>query len=177
MRFVPTELVDAYLIETEPVWDERGFFERTWCRDEFAANGLDAAWVQSSTSFNPRKGTLRGLHYQAEPFPETKLIRCTRGSAFDVIVDLRPHSSTVNKWASFELTAQAHRALYVPPGFAHGFQTLADDTEINYLISEVYHPELSRGIRWDDSMLAIRWPPCEERLISPRDLTLPGLSG
>ena len=140
MQFIPTDFAGAYLIETEPNWDERGFFERTWCRDEFAANGLDVSWVQEGVSFNPRKGTLRGLHYQAEPFPEAKLVRCTKGAAFDVIADLRPQSSTVNKWASFELTAQVHRALYVPPGFAHGFHTLEDDTEIHYLISEFYRP-------------------------------------
>src|SRR5205823_1346915 len=124
---------------------ERGFFARCWCRQEFAAHGIIADWVQSNVSFNRRAGTLRGMHYQAEPFGEDKLVRCTLGAAYDVVVDLRPGSPTFARWAAAELSAASRRMLYVPRGFAHGFQTLADDTELHYLMSEFYRPECARG--------------------------------
>ena len=176
MRFHPTPLRGAYLIEPEPHADERGCFARTWCHDEFAAAGLSAAWVQCNASHNRLAGTLRGLHYQAEPRPEVKLVRCTRGAAFDVIADVRPGSPTYGCWFAAELTAENRRALYVPAGFAHGFQTLCDDTELFYQMSERYDPALARGVRWDDPGLAIRWPDAAVRIISPRDEALPRLA-
>jgi dTDP-4-dehydrorhamnose 3,5-epimerase len=177
MRFEPLELTGAFVIEVEPHVDERGLFTRTWSADEFAERGLDIAWAESSTSFNERAGTLRGLHYQAEPYAEVKLVRCTRGAVFDVIVDLRSQSPTFGRWVGVELTASNRRSVHVPAGFAHGFQTLEDDTELCYLISERYRPELARGIRWDDPRLAITWPSCEQRIISERDRALPTLDG
>jgi dTDP-4-dehydrorhamnose 3,5-epimerase len=175
MRFEPLELSGAFIVDVDPHTDDRGLFARTWSADEFAARGLVTEWVESSTSYNRVTGTLRGLHFQAEPHPEVKLVRCTRGAAFDVIVDLRTSSPTYLRWVGVELTADNRRALYVPADFAHGFQTLADDTEINYQTSARYHPELARGVRWDDSRLDVRWPPCERRVISNRDRQLPSL--
>jgi dTDP-4-dehydrorhamnose 3,5-epimerase len=175
MRFHPTPLPGALLIEPERVQDERGFFARSWCREEFAAHGIRCEWVQCNVSYTCRRGTLRGLHYQAAPHAEAKLVRCTRGAAFDVIVDLRPRSPAFGRWAAFELSCENQRLVFVPPGFAHGFQTLADDTELFYHMSEFYYPELARGVRWDDPRLAIAWPACERRIISPRDLSLPEL--
>ena len=158
MIFTPTELSGVFIIEPEPKTDERGMFARTWCRQDFTERGLDAIWVQSSLSFNPLRGTLRGLHYQALPYPETKLIRCTQGALYDVVVDLRPGSPTYGRHAAVELSAENRRQLYVPGGLAHGFQTLSDDTEVLYLISEYYRPELARGVRWNDPAFGIRWP-------------------
>jgi dTDP-4-dehydrorhamnose 3,5-epimerase len=175
MRFLKTRLEGAMLIVPERHEDERGFFARTWCREEFASHGLRTDWVQFNVSFNRRRGTLRGLHYQAEPHPECKLVRCTRGAVWDVIVDLRPDSPTCTDWVAVELTADNRNMLYIPQGFAHGFQTLTDDTELFYQMSEFYHPELARGVRWDDPVLAIGWPWCPERIISPRDLAFPVL--
>ncbi len=175
MRFVPTKLAGAFVIEPEPRADERGLFARTWCRDEFAAHGLTTSWVQCNVSFNHRTGTLRGMHYQADPHPEVKLVRCTRGAAYDVIADLRPGSPTYRQWVAVELTADNRRAVYVPGGFAHGFQTLADETELFYQMSEFYHPESARGVRWDDPALGIEWPPCAGRVISERDRSFPDL--
>src|SRR5262249_37299850 len=145
------------------------------CLDEFADHGLNTTWVQCNVSYNRRAGTLRGLHYQADPRPEIKLVRCTRGAAFDVIADVRPASPTYGRWFAAELTAENRRALYVPAGFAHGFQTLSDDAELFYQMSERYHPELARGVRWDDRALGVAWPDCAARVISPRDQALPGL--
>jgi dTDP-4-dehydrorhamnose 3,5-epimerase len=173
MRFLPAGLPGAFLIEPERLPDGRGYFARTWCRREFAVAGIDCDWVQCNTSFNPRRGTLRGLHYQAPPWEEDKLVRCTRGAAWDVLVDLRPDSPTYLRWAAFELSAANGRALFVPRGLAHGFQTLADDTELFYQMSAYYHPEAARGLRWDDSALGIPWPACPERFISPRDQAFP----
>src|SRR5215813_12043353 len=138
MIFTATQLNDAWLIELEPRKDERGFFARTWCREELAAQGLDAEIAQESLSYNRHCGTLRGLHFQRSPHEETKIVRCTHGAIFDVVVDLRPHSSSYLRWQGFELTARSRRALYVPKGFAHGFQTLTDDAEIAYQISAFY---------------------------------------
>jgi dTDP-4-dehydrorhamnose 3,5-epimerase len=175
MRFVPTNLAGALVVETEPREDERGLFARAYCRDEFAARGLVTAWAQCNLSFNRRKGTLRGMHWQADPHPEVKLVRCTRGAAYDVIVDLRPDSPTYRQWVGVELTADNRKAVYIPAGFAHGFQTLADDTELFYQMSEFYHPESARGARWDDPALGIQWPACEHRVIAPRDFAFPDL--
>ena len=169
MRFVPLELADAYLIELEPHSDGRGFFARTWCRDEFAAHGLDPSIAQCSTSRNERAGTLRGMHFQRPPHAETKLVRCTRGAIFDVIVDLRPESSTHAAWFGAELTEERGNAMYVPEGFAHGFQTLTDDAEVLYMISKPYAPDAAGGVRWDDRAFGIEWPAAAERTISERD--------
>jgi dTDP-4-dehydrorhamnose 3,5-epimerase len=175
MRLAPLELRGAYVVEVEPHVDDRGLFARTWSLDEFAEHGLGATWVECSTSFNVRAGTVRGLHFQDEPRREVKLVRCVRGAAFDVVVDLRPDSSTYRGWVGVEITADNRRGIYVPEGFAHGFQTLVDGTELTYQISERYDPELARGVRWDDPAIGVEWPECADRVISERDLALPSL--
>jgi len=162
--------MDAYTIELEPTVDERGFFARTWCAQEFKLRGLNPNLAQCSVSFNRQKGTLRGLHYQNEPYPEAKLVRCCSGSIYDVILDLRPTSPSYREWFAVELTAANRKMVYVPQGFAHGFQTLADETEVFYQISESYRPELAGGVRWDDPQFAIKWPVLEP-IISKRDRT------
>ncbi len=172
MIFQPTKLAGVFEIRLERKSDERGFFARTWCKDEFAAHGLNANLVQSSISFNAKPGTLRGMHYQAAPFAETKVVRCTQGALYDVVVDLRPDSPTFKKWISAELTAENRDALYIPRGCAHGFLTLASDTEILYLMSQVYDAESSRGVRWNDPAFAIDWP-VEVQVIAERDRTYP----
>jgi dTDP-4-dehydrorhamnose 3,5-epimerase len=176
MRFVELSLPGTIVVEPELRQDERGFFARTWCREAFAARGLATSWAQCSTSYNRRRGTLRGLHYQAEPCPETKLVRCTAGAVFDVVVDLRPESPAFGRWAAVELSADNRRQLYIPAGLAHGFQTLTDDAEVFYQISAAYRPDLQRGVRWDDPALAIAWPECAERIVSPRDRAFPRLA-
>lgn len=173
MIFTPTWLEGAYLIDVEPHADERGFLARTFCEREFADNGLPMRIVQSSTIRSPRQNTLRGLHYQEAPHSEIKLVRCTRGSIFLVMVDLRPGSPTRNDWLGVELSARAERMAYVPEGFAQGYQTLEDDTEVLYQMSHRYVPEAARGVRWDDGAFAIHWPAAEERLISDRDRAWP----
>lgn len=170
MKFISLPLMDAYTIELEPTVDERGFFARTWCAQEFKLRGLNPNLAQCSVSFNRQKGTLRGLHYQNEPYPEAKLVRCCSGSIYDVILDLRPTSPSYREWFAVELTAANHKMVYVPQGFAHGFQTLADETEVFYQISESYRPELAGGVRWDDPQFAIKWP-VREPIISERDRT------
>jgi dTDP-4-dehydrorhamnose 3,5-epimerase len=172
MRFVETPLAGAFVIEIEPHQDERGLFARTFCRDEFVAVGLPGDFVQASVSHNLRRGTLRGLHYQAAPHEEPKLVRCTRGAIHDVIVDLRRGSTTHCRWFAVELSAENRRALYVPPGFAHGFQTLVDDTEILYQMAVAYVPELARGVRWDDRAFGIAWP-IAPPFMSARDASYP----
>ena len=172
MKFSPTALAGACIIDIEPVPDERGFFARSWCREEFAKHGLNPDLAQCSISFNKKCGTLRGMHYQAKPHEETKVVRCTRGAIYDVIVDLRPESSTFRKWIAVELSADSRRMLYIPAGFAHGFQSLTDDTEVFYQISAPYHPESARGIRWDDPAFGIEWP-VAERVISDKDRQYP----
>jgi len=154
----PTPLPGAVLIRPERLGDERGHFARTYCRRELAAAGLDFEVAQASVSFNRRRGTLRGMHFQAEPHPEIKLVRCTRGALFDVIIDLRPESPTFRRWFGAELTEENGDALYVPAGFAHGFITLADETEVSYFISAFYEPALARAVRWDDPAFGIAWP-------------------
>ena len=175
MIFSQTQLPGAYLIEPERRHDERGFFARTWCRDEFRAQGLDAELVQCSLSFNLRRGTLRGMHYQAAPHAETKLVRCTRGAVYDVIVDPRPESQQFGFWQAFELTADNRRQLLIPPGLAHGFLTLADDTELFYQMSQVQVASAARGIRWDDPLPRIDWP-ASPAVISARDASWPPLT-
>jgi len=174
MKFLPTGLNGAMVIEPEPLRDERGHFARTFCREEFRAHGIELTVVQCSVSFNVRRGTLRGLHYQAPPKAEAKLVRCTAGEAFDVIVDLRRGSPTFGRWFATELTAAGGRMIYVPEGFAHGFQTLRDDTELFYMMSESYSPPHARGVRWDDPQLGIRWP-MAPTVMSARDRELPAL--
>ncbi len=178
MRFLETELKGAFIIEMEPYEDHRGFFARSFCQKEFAAHGLNPRVVQCNVSFNKKKGTLRGMHYQAAPYEEAKLVRCTRGAIYDVIIDLRSKSPTFKRWIAVILTAfdihpESYRTslptsrtlypapgsmLYIPEGFAHGFQTLEDNTELFYQMSEFYHPESARGIRWDDPAFGIEWP-------------------
>jgi dTDP-4-dehydrorhamnose 3,5-epimerase len=158
MNFLPTNLAGAFLLEVQPLVDERGSFARTWCVREMAAHGLVGEIAQCSLSTNKRAGTVRGMHFQRTPHEEVKLVRCQRGAIFDVIIDLRPGSPSYRRWQGFELTADDHRTLYVPRGFAHGFQTLTDDTEIFYQISEFYVPEASAGVRWDDPAFRVAWP-------------------
>jgi dTDP-4-dehydrorhamnose 3,5-epimerase len=172
MIFGVTRLRDAWLIDIEPREDERGFFARTWCRQELAAHGLDTEIAQESLSFNRHRGTIRGLHFQLPPHEEIKIVRCTRGAIFDVIVDLRPRSPSYLCWQGFELSAENRRAIYVPKGFAHGFQTLTDNAEIAYQISAFYAPEAAGGYRHDDTAFAIAWP-LPVTVISERDLGWP----
>ena len=158
MIFTETKLKGAFVINIEPHKDERGFFARAWCQDEFERHGLNPRLVQCSISFNNKRGTLRGMHYQAPPFEEAKLVRCTRGVIYDVIIDVRNDSPTFQQWFSVELSAENRRALYIPEGFAHGFQTLVDDSEVFYYMSEFFHPECARGVQWDDPAFGIVWP-------------------
>lgn len=173
MIFSATALPGVHLIDIEPRGDERGFFARTVCREEFAAHGLQADFVQQSVSWNPQAGTLRGLHYQAAPHAEHKLVRVTRGAIFDVVVDLRADSPARGQWFAVELSAGNRRQLYIPPGVAHGFQTLLPDSEVFYEMSVPYHAGAARGLRWDDPTVGIRWPACAARLISAQDQALP----
>jgi dTDP-4-dehydrorhamnose 3,5-epimerase len=173
MIFTPTRLGDAYLIDVEPHTDERGFLARTFCEQEFADHGVPMRIVQSSTIHTSRRNTLRGLHYQEAPHREIKLVRCTQGSIFLVMVDLRPGSRTRNDWVGVELSASSQRLAYVPEGFAQGYQTLEDDTEVLYQMSHHYVPEAARGVRWDDPTFSIEWPAADERIISERDRAWP----
>jgi dTDP-4-dehydrorhamnose 3,5-epimerase len=158
MRFTPTKLAGAYIIEPEPRADSRGLFARTFCANEFRAQGLVDVFVQCNTSWNVSKGTLRGLHFQLSPSSEVKLVRCTAGALWDVIVDLRPQSATYLQYVAVELTAGNRSALYIPEMFAHGFQTLEEGTEVFYQMSQFYAPKLARGIRYDDPKIGIKWP-------------------
>ncbi len=171
-----TRLADARLVELEPQHDERGFFARIWCAREFKAHGIATAIVQESLSYNRRAGTLRGLHYQKPPHAEAKIVRCVRGAIFDVIVDIRPGSPTHGRWEGFRLDAENRRALYVPEGFAHGFQSLVDDTEVLYQISAFHAPEAQAGFRGDDPAFAISWP-LPISVISARDRAWPDFPG
>lgn len=171
MLFKETKLQGVFLIELERLEDDRGFFARSWCQREFETHGLNPRLVQCNISFNHHKGTLRGLHYQAAPHGEAKLVRCTRGAVYDAIVDLRPHSPTFKQWCAVELTADNHRMMYIPEGCAHGAQTLVDGTELFYQMSEFYHPESARGVRWNDPAFGIEWPFPEPTVISEKDRT------
>jgi dTDP-4-dehydrorhamnose 3,5-epimerase len=175
MRFTPLLVEGAWLVEPEPRPDERGLFARTWCVNEFAEKGLTARFVQDSISFNDVAGTLRGLHYQAEPHREIKLVRCTAGSIYDVVVDLREDSPSYLKWCAQVLSAENRNALYVPEGCAHGFITLEDRSEVFYQISEVHHPESAGGVRFSDPAFGIEWPRPPTR-ISQRDAEYPLLA-
>lgn len=176
MIFLETGLAGAVLIEPERQEDARGFFARTWCQREFTDHGLNARLVQCNVSFNKKRGTLRGMHYQVAPHEEAKLVRCTRGSLYDVMIDLRPASPTFKKHVGVVLTDQSRKMLYVPEGCAHGFQTLEDETEMFYQMSEFYAPDCARGLRWDDPAFGIRWP-LEERTMSERDRSYPDFRG
>ena len=173
MKFTATPLSGAFIIDLEPIEDERGFFARTICEDEFKRHGLNPHFVQHSVSHNRRTGTLRGLHYQHTPHEEEKLVRVTSGAMFDVIVDLRADSATFGQWFGIELSAHNHRQIYIPKGIAHGFQTLSPDTEVLYAMTTLFQPSAARGIRWDDPTLCIRWPSSDSRTISDKDLALP----
>ena len=176
MKLEPLPLTGLFLLTPEPIADNRGFFARTFSRDALAAKGLCADYPEWSISYNARQGTLRGLHWQAAPSLEVKLVQCIRGAVFDVAVDVRPDSTTRGRWQAVELSADNRQSVYIPAGFAHGFQTLSDDSEIMYHISASYRPEASRGVRWDDPDLAISWPAVGQRVISERDAALPYFS-
>jgi len=170
--FSETKLKGAFIIEVEKRMDHRGFFARTFCEQEFGGHNLKTRFVQCNVSFNKRKGTLRGMHLQAAPYEEVKLIRCNRGSIYDVIVDLRPNSPTFKSHVCVVLSAENGKMLYVPEGFAHGFQTLENDTEVFYQMSQFYSPEHARGVRWNDPAFGIDWP-ADERTIVERDQCYP----
>lgn len=172
MRFVKTEFAGLHVVELEPRCDMRGFFARTWCQSEFAAAGLESRLVQCSMSHNIRRGTLRGMHYQAPPFEEVKLVRCTAGAVLDVVIDLRRDSETYLRSFAIELSSTNRRSLYIPTGFAHGFQTLVDETEVFYQMSEFFAADHARGIRWNDPRFAIDWP-ISDPIILDRDASYP----
>lgn len=172
MRFTETQLNGAYIIDAERIEDERGFFALTWARNDFVARGLNAELMQCNLSYNHRAGTVRGMHWQIAPHAETKLVRCIRGAIFDVILDLRDGSPTAMQWVGVELTADNRRALYIPEGCAHGFQTLEDDTEVLYMLTEQYTPDAARGMRWDDPAIGITWSQ-PVTVISERDAHYP----
>ena len=172
MRFLPAQLSGVWVIELERREDDRGFFARTLCEKEFAEHGLNVRWPQANLTRTLRRGMIRGLHWQAEPKPEIKLIRCSAGAIWDVVVDVRINSPTFGQWEAFDLTADGARQLYVPAGFAHGFQCLKDGSEVSYLMSDFYQPDLARGVRWDDPTLGIPWP-VGNPWVSARDASLP----
>jgi dTDP-4-dehydrorhamnose 3,5-epimerase len=172
MKFIETRLPGAFIIEFEPVPDNRGWFARSFCSDEFAEHGLHNNFVQCNISYNLRRGTLRGMHYQVAPHTEAKLIRCVTGSIYDVIIDLRPQSGTHLQWQAFEMDRHNNCMLYVPEGFAHGFQTQEDNTEVFYQMSSAYEPSAASGIRWNDPLFAIDWP-IPELIISDKDAMYP----
>ena len=172
MIFTETKLSGAFIIELERHEDERGFFARNWSQKEFEEHGLVSNFVESNISFSRKQGTLRGMHYQLAPWGQAKLVRCTNGSIFDVIIDLRPDSPTFQDWVGAELTSENHSMLYVPLDFAHGFQTLEDNTEVTYQVSAPYRPESSTGVRWNDPVFEIAWPEAD-RVIIARDRNYP----
>ena len=172
MIFRPCRLAGAFVLDVERVEDDRGFFARTFCARELEAQGLVTTFVQHSVSYNRRRAILRGMHYQADPRPEVKIVRCTAGRIHDVLLDLRPDSPTCLGWEAVELSAENRRLVYVPRGFAHGFQALTDDAKVSYQISEFYAPELARGVRWDDPAFGIEWP-LGDPILSDRDRSYP----
>jgi dTDP-4-dehydrorhamnose 3,5-epimerase len=172
MKFFETNLPGAFIIDIDKMEDERGFFARSWCEREADLYGLNPQWRQCNISFNRHKGTLRGMHFQAAPFEEAKLVRCTKGAIYDVIIDLRSNAPSYRKWAAVELTEENRRMLYVPEDFAHGFLTMKDNTEVFYQMSEFYAPNSARGIRWNDPAFGISWP-AEINVISDRDNSYP----
>lgn len=172
MKFTELRLRGAYIVELEPLRDERGFFARSFCKREFSALSLGTSVAQCNVSVNEKRGTLRGMHFQRPPMEEAKLVRCVRGAIFDVLIDLRPGSPTFGQWLTVELTGENRKAVYIPEGFAHGFQTLENDTEVHYLMFEFYAPGYSGGIRWDDPAFGIRWP-LSEPILSEKDRSYP----
>lgn len=172
MIFTETKLAGAFIIEPELIEDERGFFAHLWSQGEFAQHGLNPRVVQTNLSFNKRRGTLRGMHFQIAPYAQAKLVQCPSGAVCDVIIDLRRDSPTFRQWVSVELSATNRLMLYVPEDFAHGFQTLVDNTEVSYQMSEIYAPHYARGVRWNDPAFAIQWPPAERTIIN-RDMAYP----
>jgi dTDP-4-dehydrorhamnose 3,5-epimerase len=175
MKFLRTKLEGLWLIELELREDERGFLARIYCEREFAARGFNTRWPQGNLTLTKKRGMIRGMHYQAHPKPEFKLIRCEAGAIFDVLVDVRRDSPTFGKWEAFELTAQKRRSLFVPDGFAHGFQCLTDNCEVSYQMSEFYYADLARGLRWNDPQVGINWPVANP-MLSERDRNLPLLA-
>jgi dTDP-4-dehydrorhamnose 3,5-epimerase len=173
MIFKETELKGAFVIELERFEDERGFFASVWSEREFAEYGLNSRLAQCNLSYNKKQGTLRGMHYQVKPYREAKLVRCTAGAIYDVMIDLRKDSTTFKQWIGVELTASNRLMLYVPEDFAHGFQTLAPDTEVVYQVSEGYSPGHARGVRWNDPAFGIEWPEADTRIIIARDCEYP----
>lgn len=176
MKFIETALGGAFIIEPDPIMDSRGYFIRTFCRNEFQERGLVTNIAQCNASYNHSRGTLRGMHYQAEPHAEVKLVRCTSGAIYDVIIDLRRDSANFKKWIGIELSAANRIALYIPKGFAHGFQTMEDGTEVFYQMSEFHHPESAKGVRWNDPAFGITWP-LDVTAISDRDRNYPNFAG
>lgn len=176
MIFTETKLRDAFIIDLEPIPDERGFFALSWSQKEFAAHGLESRLVECNISFNSKKGTLRGMHYQQSPHGQVKVVRCTTGAIFDVVIDLRPDSQTFKQWVAVELSAANHQALYVPKDFAHGFQTLTDDSEVLYQMSAPFVAGSGRGVRWNDPAFDIAWPD-DIRIINSRDAQYPDFVG
>jgi len=172
MKFVPTMLKGAYILEMELIRDSRGFFTRSFCKSEMEDHGLESHFPQGNTSWNEKKNTLRGMHSQAEPHSEVKIIRCTRGRIYDVIVDIRPDSPTYCKWFGIELSANDYRMLYIPKGFLHGYQTLEPDTETTYMVSAYYAPGAERSARWNDPAFNIKWP-LPDPILSPKDAAHP----
>jgi len=173
MKFIKTKISGVVIMELEKKEDKRGFFARSWDGKEFEDLGLPLHIVQCNISFNTRAGTLRGMHYQESPYEEAKVVRCTRGAVYDVALDLRPDSSTYKQWFGIELTAENHRSLFIPEGCAHGFQTLSDNTEVSYLMGEYFHPEATRGVRFDDPAFDITWPVVKECVVSEKDKSYP----
>lgn len=173
MKFNKTAILGAYIIELEKIGDERGFFARAWCQKEFREHDLVTQFVQCNLSFNKRDNTLRGMHYQSAPLEEVKLVRCTRGAIFDVIIDLRPESSTFLKWIGVELTSDNYNMLYIPEGFAHGYLTLTEEAEVFYQVSQFYSPGHERGVRWNDPVFKIDWPIDGDVVISEKDNNWP----
>jgi len=172
MKFTPTSIAGAYLVQLERIEDVRGFFARSWCREEFKSQKISSDLVQCNISYNTKKGTLRGMHFQTDPKAEDKLVRCTLGSIYDVILDLRPESPTHLKWEGFELTSQNRDMLYIPKGLAHGFQTLEDETEVFYQMSEFFAPECASGVLWNDPAFNIQWP-LTSPIVSDKDQSYP----
>ena len=169
MLFIETKIKGAFVVELEKYSDDRGFFSRAWCQKEFKEQGINSRFVQANIGFSKNSGTIRGIHYQIAPFEEAKLVRCIRGAIFDVVLDLRPELPSFKQWFGIELSDENRKMLYVPEGCAHGYQTLVDNTEVFYQVSQVYSPESERGIRWNDPEFDIEWPIDEDLVISEKD--------
>lgn len=175
MIFTETKIKGVFVIEPELLTDERGFFARSFCKEEFRKHGLETDIVQCNISYNKKKGTLRGMHYQAPPFEEAKIVSCTKGSIYDVVLDLRKASLTCNQWVATELSNDNFKMMYIPKGCAHGFQTLEDEASVYYQMTEFFHPECARGVRWDDPMFKIEWPIIQKMIIAEKDQKYPDM--